>query len=446
MALKFDTFRYGGMATPDIIAGSKMILEGLGTPGDLVDKANIRERAELQDARLANQDLRQAKQDALATPGTPEWLAAKEAEKALKMDSMAAEQKWKAEFDPVYQNALAVQKQSIVGSPEYNEAQKTLTKLEQDKKLFDWNNNPEIKAKLDEINRLKTERASQELLAKAIIGVPTEKITNTTITPEQVQQTRAGLESAAVTNAGSKFNEIYSKLTTPSEPVITYEVDSFGGQIPITTVPGKPTMSAEEAQQEALKRVGLLDVIEGKAPVIDESLLPKAGTTSKTDKKTEAELTQAKLDILTKAVNEGKIPATMALEVANKLNPKISQEQILAINKDDREERKLTAQIEGGEFKKAQKSSTGNWLQTYNDMMTIYGDAGSYDRPDIADELAKLQQGGEHSDSDMSAAINAASGVYGRSVIGVNEDGFVESVKEYLKNIRAKEAAAKTKE
>lgn len=386
--------------------------------------------------------IRQAKQDALATPGTPEWLAAKEAEKALKMDSMAAEQKWKAEFDPVYKNALAVQKQSIVGSPEYNEAQKTLTKLEQDKKLFDWNNNPEIKAKLDEINRLKTERASQELLAKAIIGVPTEKITNTTITPEQVQQTRAGLESAAVTNAGSKFNEIYSKLTTPSEPVITYEVDSFGGQIPITTVPGKPAMSAEEAQQEALKRAGLLDVVAGKAPVIDESRLPKVGVTESTKKLTAEELTQAKLNATIKAAQEGKVPAALALEVATKLTPvKTSKEKL--------EEAKLALDI--AEFKEKQakgyygkggSSGNGDWLKALNETYKTYGDpdlVGTGHRAIIQNDLAKIQVEGKYSDADMKNAIEASMGVYANpGSIGVDETGFVRAVGDNLLKMKNK--------
>ena len=391
--------------------------------------------------RQARQDARQDKQDLLATPGTPEWLAAKEAEKTLKMDSMAAEQKWKAEFDPVYQNALAVQKQSIVGSPEYNEAQKTLTKLEQDKKWFDWNNNPETKAKLDEINRLKTERAGQELLAKAIVGIPTEKMTSTTITPEQVQQTRVGLESAAVVNAGNVYNREFAKLRTPvtvSEPVLVegYEV-----------TPGKTAvMSEEEAHQEALKRAGLLDVVAGKAPAINEGLLPKVGVTESTKTLTAEELTQAKLNATIKAAQEGKVPAALALEVATKLTPvKTSKEKIDEAELVLKQQEFLEKQSKNYYGKSGGGSGKGDWLKTLEDTYKTYGTPdviGEGQRAGIELKLSQLQSRENASDADMANAIESSRGVYAYpGGLGVAEDEFKEAVElNLLKILRDKKA------
>ena len=45
------TFTYGGISTPDITNASKLILGGLGVPGDMLDKQMAQERLALQDER-----------------------------------------------------------------------------------------------------------------------------------------------------------------------------------------------------------------------------------------------------------------------------------------------------------------------------------------------------------------------------------------------------------
>ena len=321
-----DLFRYSGMANPDITSGARLLLEGLGTPSDLVDKANVRERVELQDAR-------QARLDALNTPGSAEWLAAQKAQQA-----------WRADNDPVYQNALAAAKRETPGTPEWAAAQKLLQELKISGMTAEMNfrkkYDPVYQAQVNALGIAENERKGREALAGAIMGLPTDKITKTTITPEQASAVRTWLESEAVVNAGNVYNREYAKLTKPDT---TLDVDATGE---VRMIPTTPAMSSEEAHQEALKRAGLLGVVAGQSPNIDESKLPKVGTTEAKTKLTADELTQAKIDATRNLVKEGKVPASVALEVATKLTPVKTQKEKL-------EEAKLALDIE--EFKAKEK-------------------------------------------------------------------------------------------
>lgn len=311
---------------------------------NLLNGVRDREIQDAQYARQAAQDARQARLDALNTPGSPEWVAAQKAQQEMKIGGLSAEQQWKMQNDPVYQNALAAAKRETPGTPEWTAAQKALRtmKLEGMTEEQNWKmkNDPAYQAQINALNLAESERKGKELLAKEIMGLPTEIVTKTEITPAQREAARVGLESAAVVNAGDVYNREFAKLRTPvtvSEPVLVegYEV-----------TPGKTAvMSEEEAHQEALKRAGLLDVVAGKAPVINEGLLPKVGVTESKKKLTAEELTQAKLNATIKAAQEGKVPAALALEVATKLTPTKTQKEKL-------EEAKLELDI--AEFKEKQ--------------------------------------------------------------------------------------------
>lgn len=431
-----DLFRYSGMANPDITSGARLLLEGLGTPRDLVDKANVRERVELQDAR-------QARLDALNTPGSAEWIAAKEAEQQLKLGAMSAEQAWKSANDPVYQNALAAAKRETPGTPEWSAAQKLLQELkisgmtaEMDfRKKYD----PVYQAQVNALGIAENERKGREALAGAIMGLPTDKITKTTITPEQASAVRTGLESEAVVNAGNVYNREYAKLTKPDT---TLDVDATGE---VRMIPTTPAMSSEEAHQEALKRAGLLGVVAGQSPNIDESKLPKVGTTEAKTKLTADELTQAKIDATRNLVKEGKVPASVALEVATKLTPVKTQKEKL-------EEAKFALDIE--EFKEKQAkgyygkgggSGSGDWLKALNETYKTYGDPdviGTGDKARIQNDLAKIQIEGKYSDADMKDAIEASMGVYANPGSGgVDELGFVRAVGDNLLKMKSKEKA-----
>ena len=280
-------------------------------------------------------------------------------------------------------------------------------------------------AKYDEELKNKKE---QEIASGVTIKSQLPTYKEVTITPEQVAQTRAGLESAAVTNAGSKFNEIYSKLTTPSEPVITYEVDSFGGQVPITKVPGKPAMSAEEAQQEALKRAGLLDVVAGNAPKIDEKSLPKIGTTKTEIKKTDQEKAQAKIDALLAANAKGEISNTLTMASIKAITNPLTHEQELADKKYLLDVKKANADKNG--------PSKGTWGVEVKGMFEKHGypdSIGTGDQADIEGKLASLQGTYDASDTDMSNAIRNAQLIYANiGSPGVDENGFKKAVEANL--------------
>ena len=388
--------------------------------------------------RQARQDARQDKQDLLATPGTPEWIAAQKAQQEMKIGGMGAEQAWKMENDPVYKNALAAAIRETPGTPEWTAAQDALQKLkisgmtaEMD---FKKKNDPMYQAQINALNVAEKDRLGRETLANAIIGLPTETVTKTTVTPEQVDKARVSLESAAVTSAGDVYNKEFTRLTKPETRL---DVDANGEVILVNTA---PAISPEEAHQKAMEKAKLLDVVAGNAPVINESLLPKVGTTEATNKLTAEELTQAKLDATVRAVKEGKVPAAVALEVASKLTPVKSAKEKL-------EEEKFGLDVL--EFKEKQAknyygksggsgSGKGDWLKTLEEAYKPYGDPGKYDRPDIEKTLSDLQ-GTKYTDSEMSDAIDSARGIYGGALIGVDEEGFKNAVKTYLEKLPIKE-------
>lgn len=382
--------------------------------------------------------IRQAKQDALATPGTPEWLAAQKAQQEMKIGGMGAEQAWKMENDPVYKNALAAATRETPGTPEWTAAQDALQKLkisgmtaEMD---FKKKNDPMYQAQINALNVAEKDRLGRETLANAIIGLPTETVTKTTVTPEQVDKARVSLESAAVTSAGDVYNKEFTRLTKPETRL---DVDANGEVILVNTA---PAISPEEAHQKAMEKAKLLDVVAGNAPAINEKLLPKAGTTEAKKKLTADELTQAKLDATVRAVKEGKVPAAVALEVASKLTPvktqkeKIDEAEYLLKEKEF-QEKKASGYWKHGNGK---GGGTGDGVRkALDEVYKDYGTPdliGTGDQARIANKLAETQSAGSgYSDDEMKKAINMAAGVYGNpGGIGVNEDGFIEAVQRNL--------------
>ena len=203
---------------------------------------------------------------------------------------------------------------------------------------------------------------------------------------------------------------------------------------------GAATRTFHDAFDPAMEKAKLLDLVAGKAPVINESMLPKAGTVKTEKAKTPEELTQAKLDAGARLVKEGLVPATIFMDVANKLTPVKSAKEKL-------EEEKFGLDVL--EFKEKQAknyygksggggSGKGDWIKTYDAMITTYGDPGKYDRPAIEKFLSDLQ-GTQYSDSEMSDAIDYARGIYGGSLVGVDENGFKDAVKTYLGKLPPKE-------
>lgn len=387
--------------------------------------------------RQARQDARQDKQDLLATPGTPEWIAAQKAQQEIKIGGMGAEQAWKMENDPVYKNALAAAIRETPGTPEWTAAQDALQKLkingmtaEMD---FKKKNDPMYQAQINALNVAEKDRLGRETLANAIIGLPTETVTKTTVTPEQVDKARVSLESAAVTSAGDVYNKEFTRLTKPETRL---DVDANGEVILVNTA---PAISPEEAHQKAMEKAKLLDVVAGNAPVINESMLPKAGTTEAKKKLTADELTQAKLDATVRAVKEGKVPAAVALEVASKLTPVKTQEQKIAEGKLALDIKEFEAKDKGGMYKKSHDDKAkGDWIKSYDAMIKTYGSPdliGKGDQADIEAKLSKIQSTG-YSDKEMTAAIDAARGVYGGATFGVDEDGFLKAVQSNLLRLK----------
>ena len=302
---------------------------------------------------------------------------------------------------------------------------------------------PVYQAQLDALRIAENDRKGKELLAKEIMGLPTETVTKTEITPAQREAAKIGLESSAVTNAGDVYNREFAKLRAPvtvSEPVLVegYEV-----------TPGKTAvMSEEEAHQEALKRAGLLDVVAGKAPVIDESRLPKVGVTESKKTLTAEELTQAKLNATIKAAQEGKVPAALALEVATKLTPvKTSKEKIDEAELVLKQQEFLEKQSKNY-YGKSGGSGKGDWSSTLKEMFTEHGKPdyfswfGSGQQAEIENKLIDLQLKENASDVDMANAIRASQLVYANvGSLGVDEDGFKDAVEtNLLKILRDKKA------
>lgn len=414
------------------------------TLGQMIVQDEARKQQELTRAR-------EARQDALNTPGTPEWIAAQKAQQEMKVSGLSAEQAWKAANDPVYQNALAAAKRETPGTPEWTAAQNALRtmKLESMTEEQKWKmkNDPAYQAQINALNLAENERKGKEYLAKEIMGLPTETVTKTEVTPAQREAAKLGLESAAVVNAGDVYNREFAKLRTPvtiSEPVLVEGYEVTTGKTAV--------MSEEEAHQEALKRAGLLDVVAGKSPIINESLLPKVGVTESKKKLTAEELTQAKLNATIKAAQEGKVPAALALEVATKLTPvKTAKEKL--------EESKLALQEAEFEEKKAKNyygksgggSGKGDWLKTLEDTYKTYGTPdiiGEGQRAGIELKLSQLQSRENASDADMANAIESSRGVYAYpGGLGVAEDEFKEAVElnllKILRDKKAKEVKSK---
>ena len=316
MSRRTELFRYSGMANPDITSGANMIIGGLETPGKINDKIMLQER--------------DARKEALATPGTPEWLAAKEAEKELKMGLVAAEHNWKMENDKGY-------RATIVGTEEYELARKN--KLSDETALLNAQSAARIAEKkadpttgilLSKYAQELKDKKFQEVLAGEVVKVPDNKIVTTTTTQDQQDKARTGLESAAVVNAGKVYNDEYTKLTTPTSSGATYTLP--GGEVIELQKPGT-AMTPEEAHQKAMEKAKLLDVVAGNAPVIDEKSLPKVGITEKEVKLTPTEINQLRLNKAKDLYNQGQIPASLVVEYNKALNPVKTAEQSLAESK-----------------------------------------------------------------------------------------------------------------
>ena len=380
---------------------------------------------------------REARQEALNTPGTPEWKAAQQAQQEMKISALGAEQAWRADNDPVYQNALVAMKRETPGSPEWNEAQKIIQDRNMSNKLEEYKlrrqYDPSVIAQFQALDIAKKDRDDQEYIGKQFFALPTEKVTTTTVTPEDLQKAKEQAEMAATINAGKVFNTEYERLT---KPATVLDIDGNGEVVMTKT---NPVISEEEAYLAALKKSGLDKLQKGEGIAIDPSIiLPKVGTTSKEEKYTADELTQAKLDSLKKGVESGKISAGLAMEVANKLQPVKSA-------KDIREDAKVA--LDYAEFKAKEKADywshqkgpdggSGKAIRTaLDDMFKTHGKPdviGTGDRADMEEKLAKLQVDKNYTDAQMTSAIEKARGIYGSSWVGVNEDGFIEAVKEGL--------------
>lgn len=380
---------------------------------------------------------REARQEALNTPGTPEWKAAQQAQQEMKISALGAEQAWRANNDPVYQNALVAMKRETPGSPEWNEAQKIIQDRNISNKLEEYKlrrqYDPSVIAQFQALDIAKKDRDGQEYIGKQFFALPTEKVTTTTVTPEDLQKAKEQAEMAATINAGKVFNTEYERLT---KPATVLDIDGNGEVVMTKT---NPVISEEEAYLAALKKSGLDKLQKGEGIAIDPSIiLPKVGTTSKEEKYTADELTQAKLDSLKKGVESGKISAGLAMEVATKLQPVKSA-------KDIREDAKVA--LEYAEFKAKEKADywshqkgpdggSGKAIRTaLEDMFKTYGKPdviGTGDRADMEEKLAKLQVDKNYTDAQMTSAIEKARGIYGSSWVGVNQDGFIEAVKEGL--------------
>jgi uncharacterized protein YwgA len=365
------TFRHSNIAAPDLSKGAALIVQGLNTPG------NIALQMEAQN--------RQKQQDALATPGTPEWAAAQAAKQKYALDTMTKEQAWREENDLAY------------------------------------------KAKLEEINRLNSERNAKELLAKEIMGMPTKKsvtnVVNPAVTKLDVDNARQNILDARYQNAGEIYADEYAKLTAPTVSKadgISSTIDNrvqnipnpgaytghgYKNNIPTTNgmglysnVPANykgpinnsvvsvkdalelpkqaEPMTNEEAHRIALQKAGLSEDMVGKEFTVAENKLPKVSkevTKTSMKKLSDEELIQGKLDIVKRLVNEGAIPAALGLEVANKINaPKTAAEKtaelkyLLDLREENRKDKELTAKIKSGYFGKSsgQGFSFGEKLYT----------------------------------------------------------------------------------
>lgn len=438
-----ELFRYSGMSAPDITSGARMFVSGLEMPEKIADDFRLKERQDAQELRLVNQDARQAKLDELNTPGSAAWVEAEKAKQEMKLGGMSKEQAWKSANDPVYQNALVVMKRETPGSPEWNDAQKIIQNMNISNKREEYKlkgqYDPSVIAQFQALEIAKKDRAGQDFIGNEFFKIPREKVI--IYTPEDVQKVKEQAESAATTNAGKVFNDEYARLTTPVKKPISESIKIEGNII--TGFKATPTeqtqISEEEAYLAALKKSGLDKLQNGESIQIDPSIvLPKAGTTSKKEKYTPEEIIQLKLDALKTGVEQGKVPAGLAMEVATKLQPVKSA-------KDIREDTKVA--IDMAEFEAKKKADywshqkgpdngSGKAIRTaLDDMFKTYGGPdiiGTGDRADMEEKLAKLQTNKGYTDAQMTSVIEKSRGIYGNSLFGVDENGFLRAVEEGL--------------
>ena len=440
-----ELFRYSGMSAPDITSGARMFVSGLEMPEKIADDFRLKERQDAQELRLVNQDARQAKLDELNTPGSVAWLEAEKAKQEMKLGGMSKEQAWKSANDPVYQNALVVMKRETPGSPEWNDAQKIIQNMNISNKREEYKlkgqYDPSVIAQFQALEIAKKDRAGQDFIGKQFFAIPKEIVTSTTTTAEDVQKIKEQAEMNATVNAGKVFNDEYARLTTPVKKPIGESI-KIEGDI-VTGFKATPTaqtqISEEEAYLAALKKSGLDKLQNGESIQLDPSIvIPKAGVTSKKVKYTPEEITQLKLDALKTGVEQGKVPAGLAMEVATKLQPVKSA-------KDIREDTKVA--IDMAEFEAKKKADywshqkgpdngSGKAIRTaLDDMFKTYGNPdiiGTGDRANMEEKLAKLQTDKGYTDAQMTSVIEKSRGIYGSSLFGVDENGFLRAVEEGL--------------
>lgn len=425
-----DLFRYSGMANPDITSGAKMIFDGLETPQKMSDDMRLKER--------------QARMDEINTPGTAAWLTAKNAEQDMKIGGMSKEQEWKLANDPVYQNSLEVMKRETPGSPEWLKAQGAIQAMNLSTKREEWKMknqyDPSVQLQFEALAEAKKNRIGQENTAKLLFNLPTENVTTTTVTPEEVAAIKAKAESDETVKAGQVFNDEYTRLKNPPKKPLNETMKIVGDVIngfkatPIEQAP----ISDEEAYLAALKKSGLDRVNNGES-LVPDSALPKAGSKTTKIKYTPEEMTQLKLDALKLGVQNGTLPPTLALEVATKLTPVESA-------KDIREDTKVAIDVaEFDEKKKAnywnshQKSpdaGSGKAIRSaLEDMFKTYGSPdviGTGDRANMEEKLSKIQLDGKYTDAQMTNMIEKNRSIYGDTWFGVNDSKFLRAVEDGL--------------
>lgn len=330
------TFTYGGIGTPDITGAANLILGGLSTPSKMADKHIAQERQAAQDA--------------------------------------------------------------------------------QNKQLFD--------IKMQEVDRANKERVGKELLASGLMKLPTQspstEIVTPAITQEDVELARKALLDKEI-DVSTKYVNAFERLSkeTMDKPVpgqfkkvgnydvtnvpgtqnkkyidpqtgksLTFDPESIIGkmvygdkyyinEVPIDGVNKVPKYTTEQAHEMALKESEYSENIG-----IDESKLPKVSkAVTKTTMKdlSDTEIKQGKLDLVKRLANEGSIPATLALEVVNKINaPKTSKEKLdelkylLDVKEQSRKDKELEAKIKSGYFGK----SSGEGFSFGEKLYTLAGPDG----------------------------------------------------------------------
>jgi hypothetical protein len=350
MALPESRFRYSGLASPNLGTGANLIMQGLQVPGKL--------SAQIQEQDRNNLLLNLKKQEA-----------------------------------------------------------------QQGQQLFDL--------KLQEQNRLNQERAGKELLASELMKLPTQKSSTSVVSPgvtqADVNSARNSMLNTQYETAGDTYAKEFARLTAPIIPeeqskavanvqpvstdnssLLTYKgkpvtFDSisntlqnpltsldnavkeqmYGGSSQTPTTPELTQADISQAHKLALEKAGLSDNMVGKEFTVAEDKLPKISKeVTKTSMKdlSDTEIKQGKLDLIRRLANEGSIPSTMALEVANKINaPKSQKEQLdelkylLDVKEQSRKDKELEAKIKSGYFG---KSSSGKGFSFGEQLYTAAGPDG----------------------------------------------------------------------